>query len=153
MPHVSETTGRLKVCMSQIAHFHPYHFRRVFILTGVDGWGLVMIVFTGGSGSPVWSLNLFEPRLAESHSTVVVRFDNRVLVVSLLNCTHFPGWHSKVAQTFDANRQDLGPARIEGLFELVQTHEHQQERSQQPRSDAVEGHERANASEKARRVT
>jgi hypothetical protein len=42
---------------------------------------------------------------------------------------------------------------IEGLFELVQTHEHQQEHSQGPCSDAVEGHERANASEQARKVT
>jgi hypothetical protein len=42
---------------------------------------------------------------------------------------------------------------IEGLFELVQIHDHQQERPQQPCSDAVEGHERANASEQAREVT
>jgi len=42
---------------------------------------------------------------------------------------------------------------IEGLLELVQTHEGQQERSQQPCSDAVEGHDTANTSAQARRVT
>ena len=41
---------------------------------------------------------------------------------------------------------------IEGLLELVQTHEHQQEPSQQPCSDTAEGSERANFSEQARRV-
>jgi hypothetical protein len=38
----------------------------------------------------------------ESHSTVIIPFDNRVIFVRLLNCAEFSSRLSKVAQTFDA---------------------------------------------------
>jgi len=47
-------------------------------------------------------LNLLEPRLAKSHTTVIIPFDERVIFVCLLNCADFSGWPSEVAQTFDA---------------------------------------------------
>ena len=47
-------------------------------------------------------LNLLEPRLAESHTTVIIPFYDRVIVVRLLNCAQFPSRHSEVAQTLDA---------------------------------------------------
>jgi hypothetical protein len=38
----------------------------------------------------------------ESHSTVIIPFDNRVIFVRLLNCAEFSSRLSKVARTFDA---------------------------------------------------
>ena len=38
----------------------------------------------------------------ESHTTVIVPFDDCVIVVRLLNCAQFPSRHSEVAQTLDA---------------------------------------------------
>jgi hypothetical protein len=40
--------------------------------------------------------------LAESHPTVIIPFDDRVIVVRLLNCAQFSSRHSEVAQTLDA---------------------------------------------------
>jgi hypothetical protein len=40
--------------------------------------------------------------LVESHATVVIPFDDRVIFVSLLNCTEFSSRPSEVAQTLDA---------------------------------------------------
>jgi hypothetical protein len=40
--------------------------------------------------------------LVQSHTTIIIRFDNRVIFVSLLNCAEFPSRLSEVAQTFDA---------------------------------------------------
>src|ERR1039458_401446 len=51
---------------------------------------------------PCCGLNLLEPRLAESHTTVIIPFDDRVTFVSLLNCAQFPSRNSEVAQTLDA---------------------------------------------------
>ena len=34
-------------------------------------------------------LNLLEPRLVESHTTVIIPFDDRVIFVNLLNCAEF----------------------------------------------------------------
>jgi hypothetical protein len=38
----------------------------------------------------------------ESHSTVIIPFDNRVIFVRLLNCAELSSRLSKVAQTLDA---------------------------------------------------
>jgi hypothetical protein len=38
----------------------------------------------------------------ESHTTVITPFDDRVVFVSLLNCTDFSSRLSEVAQTLDA---------------------------------------------------
>jgi hypothetical protein len=38
----------------------------------------------------------------ESHTAVIVPFDDRVIFVSLLNCTEFSSRLSEVAQTLDA---------------------------------------------------
>jgi hypothetical protein len=46
-------------------------------------------------------LNLLEPRLVKSHSTVIIPFDDCVIVVSLLNCAEFSSRLSEVAQTLD----------------------------------------------------
>jgi hypothetical protein len=40
--------------------------------------------------------------LVESHTPVIIPFDDRVIVVSLLNRTEFPTRLSEVAQTLDA---------------------------------------------------
>jgi hypothetical protein len=47
-------------------------------------------------------LNLLERRLVESHATVVIPLDDRVLFVSSLNCAEFSSRLSEVAQTLDA---------------------------------------------------
>jgi hypothetical protein len=47
-------------------------------------------------------LDLLERRLVESHTTVVIPLDDRVLFVSLLNCAEFSSRPSEVAQTLDA---------------------------------------------------
>jgi hypothetical protein len=46
-------------------------------------------------------LNLFERRLVQSHATVVIPLDNRVLFVSSLHCAEFSSRPSEVAQTLD----------------------------------------------------
>jgi hypothetical protein len=46
-------------------------------------------------------LNLLEPRLVKSHSTVIIPFDDRVIIVSLLNRAEFSSRLSEVAQTLD----------------------------------------------------
>src|SRR3984893_8691159 len=56
----------------------------------------------GRSVQPGCWLNLLEPRLAESHTTVIVPFDDGVIFVRLLNCAEFSSRHSEVAQTLDA---------------------------------------------------
>jgi hypothetical protein len=38
----------------------------------------------------------------ESHTTVIIPFDDRVIFVNLLNCAEFSSRLSEVAQTFDA---------------------------------------------------
>ena len=47
-------------------------------------------------------LNLLEPRLTESHTTVIIPFDDSVVFVSLLNCAELSKWLSEIAQTLDA---------------------------------------------------
>ena len=46
-------------------------------------------------------LNLFERRLVESRATVVIPLDDRVLLVSSLNCADFSRRLSEIAQTLD----------------------------------------------------
>src|SRR5580700_770189 len=46
--------------------------------------------------------DFFEPRLVQSHTTVIIPFDHRVIFVSLLNCADFSSRLSEVAQTLDA---------------------------------------------------
>src|ERR1700687_454613 len=47
-------------------------------------------------------LNFLEPRLAESHTTVIIPFDDGVIFVRLLHSAEFSSRLSEVAQTFDA---------------------------------------------------
>ena len=46
--------------------------------------------------------DFFKPRLPDSHTTVVIPFDDRVLFVRLLHCAQLSSRHSEVAQTLDA---------------------------------------------------
>jgi quercetin dioxygenase-like cupin family protein len=46
--------------------------------------------------------NFFEPRLAQSHTTVVIPLYKRVVFVRLLNCTEFSSRLSEISQTLDA---------------------------------------------------
>jgi hypothetical protein len=48
------------------------------------------------------ALYLFEPRLVDSHTTVVIPFHERIFIVRSLHGTNFPSRLSEVAQTFDA---------------------------------------------------
>ena len=48
------------------------------------------------------SLNFPEPRLVQSHTTVIIPLYNRVVFVRLLNCSEFSSRLSEVAQTLDA---------------------------------------------------
>jgi hypothetical protein len=54
------------------------------------------------NGPALCRLNFLERRLVDSYSTVIIPFDECVLVVSPLNCTEFSSRLSEVAQTFDA---------------------------------------------------
>jgi len=47
-------------------------------------------------------LNFLEPRLAESHTTIIIPFDDCVIFVRLLHCAEISSRHSEVAQTLDA---------------------------------------------------
>ncbi len=53
---------------------------------------------------PAWpgELNLVEPPLVESHATVIIPLDYRVIFVNLLNGAEFSGRLSEVAQTLHA---------------------------------------------------
>jgi len=46
--------------------------------------------------------DLLEPRLVQSHSTVVIPLYERVLFVRLLNCSEFSSRLSEISQTLDA---------------------------------------------------
>jgi hypothetical protein len=50
---------------------------------------------------PRRGLNLLERRLVDSHSTVTIPFDQRVLFISSLNCAEFSSRLSEVAQPLD----------------------------------------------------
>jgi hypothetical protein len=52
---------------------------------------------------PGWpcGLNLLERRLVDSHTTVIIPFDDRVIFVRLMNCAEFSRRLSEVAQTLD----------------------------------------------------
>jgi hypothetical protein len=54
------------------------------------------------SSKPLYPfLNFLKPWLTDSHSTVIIPFDERVIFVRFLDCAQFPSGHSKVAQTLD----------------------------------------------------
>ena len=42
-------------------------------------------------------LNFLEPRLAESHTTIIIPFDDCVIFVRLLHCAKISSRHSEVA--------------------------------------------------------
>jgi len=46
---------------------------------------------------PCRELDLLERRLMESHATVIIPFDDRIIFVSSLNCTEFSGRLSEVS--------------------------------------------------------
>jgi hypothetical protein len=54
-----------------------------------------------GRSARLCGLNLLERRLGESHATVIIPFDDRVIFVRLLNRAEFSSWLSEVAQTLD----------------------------------------------------
>ena len=62
-------------------------------------------------------LNLLERRLVESHATVVIPLDDRILIVSSLDCAEFSGRLSEVPQTPDpiSGSQLLAGGRKLGL--------------------------------------
>jgi hypothetical protein len=62
---------------------------------------LVDLIRLGKFAQPCRALNLLEPRLPESHTPVIIPFDDRFIFVRLLNCAQFPSRLSKVAQTLD----------------------------------------------------
>lgn len=66
---------------------------------------------------PCCGLNLPEPWLVESSTTVIIPFDDRVFFVSSLNCAQFPIGLSKVAQTLDPISGSQFLARGRGLGE------------------------------------
>ena len=47
-------------------------------------------------------LDLLERRLVDSHATVIIPLDDRVIFVSLLNCAEFSRRFSEVVQPLDA---------------------------------------------------
>jgi len=51
---------------------------------------------------PSFGLSLLKPRLVVSHTTSIFPSDDRVIFVSLLDCTEFSARLSEVAQTLDA---------------------------------------------------
>jgi len=51
---------------------------------------------------PFCRLHPLERRLVESHTTVIIPLDDRVIFVSLLNCAECSSRLSEVAQTLDA---------------------------------------------------
>jgi hypothetical protein len=46
--------------------------------------------------------SFLQPRLAQSHSTVIIPLYKRVVFVRLLNCTEFSSRLSEISQTLDA---------------------------------------------------
>jgi hypothetical protein len=46
-------------------------------------------------------LHFLKPRLPDFHTTVIIPFDNRIILVRPLDCTDLPGRYSEVAQTLD----------------------------------------------------
>jgi hypothetical protein len=48
------------------------------------------------------SLNFLKPRLAQSHTTIVIPLDDSILFVGSLNCYEFSSGLSKIGQTLDA---------------------------------------------------
>jgi hypothetical protein len=48
-----------------------------------------------------WLADFLEPRLMDSHVTVIIPFDNRVILVRPLDGAHFPSRYSEIAQAFD----------------------------------------------------
>jgi hypothetical protein len=46
--------------------------------------------------------DLLEPRLVQSHTTVVIPLYERVVFVRLLNCSEFSSRLSEISQTLDA---------------------------------------------------
>jgi len=51
---------------------------------------------------PCRTLDLLEPQLSKSHTTVIFPLDDSVIFVSLLNCAEFSSRLSEVAQALDA---------------------------------------------------
>ena len=54
------------------------------------------------NGSRPSGLNLLERRLVDSHSTVIIPLDDRIIFVRSFNCAKFSGRLSEVTQTLDA---------------------------------------------------
>jgi hypothetical protein len=55
--------------------------------------------------------NFLKPRLAQSHTTVVIPLYKRVVFAGLLNCSEFSDRVSEISQTLDAITWDSVPSR------------------------------------------
>ena len=55
----------------------------------------------------------------ESHTTVIIPFDDRVIFVGLLNCAEFSSRLSEVAQTLGRDRRDSVPGQWQGARRAV----------------------------------
>jgi hypothetical protein len=69
---------------------YPWRVKTVELCTGWFGKGMNLIT------------NFLKPRLAQSHTTVVIPLYKRVFFIRLLNCTEFSSWLSEISQTLDA---------------------------------------------------
>ena len=78
----------------------PTRFRQ-FSIEPADVLHLEILHIKPDSKPCCW-LNFLEPRLMESHTTIIIPFDYRVIFVRLLNRAEFPSRLSEVAQTLHA---------------------------------------------------
>jgi hypothetical protein len=92
--------GRLSVLILQslCAETYGITVQKVDVAQWVDGHA---VLYTDIRLRPSCGLNLLERQLVESHATVIIPLDDRVLFVSSLNCAEFSSWLSEVAQTLD----------------------------------------------------
>src|ERR1700686_2047231 len=68
----------------------PWRVKTVELCTGWFGKGMNFVS------------NFLQPRLAQSHTTVIIPLYKRVVFVRLLNCTEFSSRLSEISQNLDA---------------------------------------------------
>jgi hypothetical protein len=82
------------LCLDETGHESDQHE----IIAGFVGYPILIRQI----GLHSRSLNLLEPALLQSHTTVAVPLDQCIIVVSLLHCAEFSRRLSEVPQTLDA---------------------------------------------------
>jgi len=90
----------LKSTMPALVGQHSHAILRAFVVVSrsIPGWQC--------------GLNLLERRLVDSHTTVIIPFDDRVIFVRLLNCAEFSRRLSEVAQNPRHDLRDSVPATL-----------------------------------------